>query len=81
MQTKIRAVGNSKGIIIPANFLEQTGIIDSVDIGVNNKSIVITPTKKQLRVGWFDECKNNENDVDFWQDFEDNAVENMDLVW
>jgi antitoxin MazE len=80
MNTRIRQIGNSKGVIIPANFLSQTGIVDSVDIGINNKSIVITPVKKQLRAGWFDNIDDN-LDVDFWQDFVDNDVESKDLSW
>jgi antitoxin MazE len=83
MNTRIRQIGNSKGVIIPANFLSQTGIVDSVDIGINNKSIVITPVRKQLRAGWFDSVDEFDNklDVDFWQDFVDNDIESKDLSW
>jgi antitoxin component of MazEF toxin-antitoxin module len=52
--TKIRAVGNLKGIIIPKAFLDQCGIEESVDITMKNNSITITASKVVVKKKWAD---------------------------
>ena len=53
MQTTIRQIGNSRGLLIPAAFLASCAIEDSVDMQLLDGQIVIRPWKKQPREGWF----------------------------
>jgi antitoxin MazE len=54
-ETNVRAniikIGNSKGLRIPKPILEQTGIMDDVEIEVGNNQIIIRPFKN-ARAGW-----------------------------
>ena len=52
--TKIRAVGNSKGVILPKKFLDQCGIQDHVDITVKDKTITIAASKGAGKKKWAD---------------------------
>ena len=53
MQTSLRNVGNSRGIIIPAAWLAACGMRDEVDIRVEGNTLVIAPVHAP-RAGWFD---------------------------
>ena len=44
-------MGNSQGIRIPKTMLEQSGILDNVEIEVRDNQIVITAASK-VRAGW-----------------------------
>lgn len=52
METKIIKVGNSKGIIIPAKFLELIGLKDRVAIEIEDNKMIITAAKSKPREGW-----------------------------
>ena len=65
MQSTIRNIGNSKGIIIPQNFLKQCFIENEVIMEVKDNTIVISPVKEQKRIGWaeaFQEMAKNGDD-------------------
>ena len=68
MRATVRQIGNSKGVIIPASFLTETGLQGEVEMSIVDRSIVITPAKKELRKGWFDGYRPG-NDKDVWEDF------------
>lgn len=68
MRTIIRQIGNSKGVIIPASFLAGSGLEGEVEMSLVDRSIVITPVKKVLRKGWFDDYHAVE-DEDGWRGF------------
>ena len=53
MRTHLRRVGNSKGVILPAALLAQSGIADAIELTAEAGRIVITPAVS-LRQGWFD---------------------------
>lgn len=53
MHIHLRKIGNSKGIIIPAAFLETCLLSDEVDLRIEGKSLLITALTKP-RAGWFD---------------------------
>ena len=53
MQTSLRNVGNSRGIIIPAAWLAACGMRDEVDIRLEGNTLVISPVYAP-RAGWFD---------------------------
>ena len=51
MKTRIVRIGNSKGIRIPKQLLDQTGLDGEVEIQVRESSLVIRPGRKP-REGW-----------------------------
>ena len=59
MQTHLRKVGNSQGIIIPASFLVACSLKKDVDLRIEGKTLVIEAIRKP-RVGWFDNYKAEE---------------------
>ena len=51
MKTRIVQIGNSRGIRIPKQMLEQTGLDGEVEIRIENKGVLIMPLAKP-RAGW-----------------------------
>jgi len=52
MQIHIRRIGNSQGIILPRNLLQQTGIEHEADLQVIDGAIVLRPIILNPRSGW-----------------------------
>ena len=51
MRARVIKIGNSQGLRIPKPILEQTGIMDEVEIEVAKNQIIIRPIKN-VREGW-----------------------------
>ena len=51
MRARVIKIGNSKGIRIPKTLLEQTGIMDDVELEIEKNQIVIRPISNP-RIGW-----------------------------
>ena len=51
MRARVIKIGNSQGLRIPKPILEQTGIIEDVEIEVEKNKIIIRPVKN-ARGGW-----------------------------
>jgi len=51
MRARVIKIGNSQGLRIPKPILEQTGIMDDVEIVVEKNKIIIRPIKN-VREGW-----------------------------
>ncbi|WP_300458430.1 AbrB/MazE/SpoVT family DNA-binding domain-containing protein [Desulfobacula sp.] len=51
MRARVIKIGNSQGLRMPKPILEQTGILDDVEIEVGKNQIIIRPVKN-LREGW-----------------------------
>jgi len=51
MRARVIKIGNSQGLRIPKPILDQTGIMDDVEIEVKNNQIIIRPVKN-VREGW-----------------------------
>lgn len=51
MRARVIKIGNSQGLRIPKPILEQTGIMDDVEIEVEKNQIIIRPVKHS-REGW-----------------------------
>jgi len=51
MRARVVKIGNSKGIRIPKPLLEQTGILNDVELEVENNRIIIRPVLSP-RSGW-----------------------------
>lgn len=80
MRATIRKIGNSKGIIIPASFLAESGLKDSVEMSIVDHSIVIRPIPKELRKDWFTGY-NLADDEDGWQGFVTLPCEEDEWEW
>jgi len=52
MQSSIIKIGNSKGIIVPEDFLKQCAIEKEINIEVGRDSIIITAADTEKRKGW-----------------------------
>jgi len=57
MRARVIKIGNSQGLRIPKPILEQTGILDDVEIEVEKNQIIIRPVTK-VREGWDEMFKN-----------------------
>lgn len=62
MQTTLRKIGNSRGIIIPSAFIEQLHIENEVEIIIKDNALILRSPVKP-RKGWFDNYDSN-NDVE-----------------
>ena len=51
METRLAAIGNSKGIRIPKSIREQCGLEDLVKLTVTEDGLLISPISKP-RLGW-----------------------------
>jgi antitoxin MazE len=51
MRARVVKIGNSQGIRIPKPLLDQTGIMDDVELEVENSQIIIRPIANP-RTGW-----------------------------
>lgn len=64
MKAHIVQIGHSKGIRIPKTLIEQCGFGDTINIEVQNQSLIITPYKK--RENWakaFEEMAQKKDDT------------------
>jgi len=53
MRARVVKIGNSQGIRIPKPLLEQTGIMEDVELEVEQNQIIIRPVSNP-RAGWND---------------------------
>jgi antitoxin MazE len=51
MRARVVKIGNSQGVRIPKPILEQTGIIEDVELEVEKNQIIIRPISSP-RAGW-----------------------------
>ena len=56
MLTTLRQIGNSRGVLIPAAFLQSCQIENQVDMSLQDGKIIIKPFRKTPREGWFDQA-------------------------
>lgn len=57
MRARVIKIGNSQGLRLPKPILEQTGIMEDVEIEVDKNQIIIRPIKN-VREGWDSAFKN-----------------------
>jgi antitoxin MazE len=71
MRARIVKIGNSRGIRIPKPLLDQSGIVNDVELEVEKNQITIRPVKN-VRSGWDNAFKlMTQNDDDALVDGED----------
>lgn len=79
MQVAIRKIGNSKGVIIPASFLEQLDFGDAVEMKLENNQLILKSIP-QLRKNWFDNYDPTK-DVFPLDDLKETQIEQEDWEW
>lgn len=52
MRTRLRKIGNSRGVILPAALLNECGFSDTVELRLEGSRLVIEPVQA-LRCDWF----------------------------
>ncbi len=62
MQTTLRKIGNSRGVIIPSALIEQLHIENEVEMIVQDGALLLKPSTTP-RKGWFDNY-DKEKDVE-----------------
>ena len=80
MQTNIRKIGNSRGVLIPAALLAACEIGDAVEMRVENNRIIIEPIAPKHRLGWFTGYK-AEQDTNAFADLKETTIEQDDWQW
>lgn len=82
MLTKIRRMGNSRGLLIPKPLLEQLGLEEQAEILIEGNTLVLRAPKKQPRSGWAEASKEiaaRGEDALVWPEFANE--EDADLKW
>jgi antitoxin MazE len=77
MRARVVKIGNSQGIRIPKPILEQTGIVEDVELEVKKNQIIIRPISNP-RVGWdlaFKKMAENDDNVLM------HGIENISNSW
>ena len=56
MQTALRKMGNSTGIILPKPILTALGVASGarLELEVDNGRVIVTPIRRKIREGWAD---------------------------
>lgn len=80
MQTTLRKIGNSRGILIPAALLAACDIQDSVEMRVENNRLIIESITPPLRQGWFENIQ-TEGDIDAWAELKETPTEQEEWQW
>ena len=58
LQVAIRAIGNSKGVVIPKIILEQSGVEGVVEMSVDGEKIILSKPKNTVRKYWAQDAQN-----------------------
>lgn len=75
MRARVIKIGNSQGLRIPKPILEQTGIMDDVEIEVEKNQIIIRPVKS-VREGWDNAFKSMSENGDDELIIDDRGISN-----
>jgi antitoxin MazE len=82
MQTAVRKLGNSAGVIIPKSMLCELGLGagDAVDLRLEDGRIVLAPARRPARAGWAEAARAvADADALAWPEF--GNAEDADLAW
>jgi antitoxin MazE len=84
MKTKLVAIGNSRGVRIPAALIEEAGLTDDVEIRVEGKSVVVCALPRRPREGWAEAlAAMSKEELDVSADMLDfpNAFDETEWTW
>ncbi|HYF67767.1 MAG TPA: hypothetical protein VD884_06515 [Ohtaekwangia sp.] len=77
---KVRRIGNSKGVIFPKSFIDKSGITDTVQITIKDKSIVISAIQEKKKT-WADFKKVKRAKAEEITPMISNKFDDTDWVW
>ena len=82
MLVRVRRIGNSQGVILSKNMMEQCDIKDLVNVEVKGNSIVIKPATQSPRAGWEQqfELANKGSEEDLMEGFS-NEFDDAEWTW
>jgi antitoxin MazE len=66
MLVSVVPIGNSRGIRIPKNIINEFNIEDKIELKVHEREIILKPVTKKAREGWdeaFKKMHDNSDDV------------------
>ena len=85
METSLRKMGNSTGVILPRAILGQAGLATgaAMDVTVEGEKLVLTPVRRHVRAGWSDAAaalaEAGDSEADDWRGFANEDDSN--LLW
>ena len=84
MQTSVRKLGNSAGVIIPRSMLTELALApgDPVDLVLEDGRLVLAPVRRGVRAGWADASQllaEHGDDALTWPEFGNS--EDAALAW
>ena len=84
MQTVVRKLGNSAGVIIPKSVLAELRLAagDAVDLRLENGHLILAPIRQPRRAGWGEASRAiaaTGDDALEWPEFANTA--DADLTW
>lgn len=58
MQTALRKMGNSTGVILPKPLLGQAGLAAGalMEVSIDGERLVLTPVRRKVREGWAEDA-------------------------
>jgi antitoxin MazE len=82
MLVRVRRIGNSQGVILSKNMMEQCDIKDLVNVEVKGNAIVIEPATQSPRAGWKQqfELANKGSEEDLMEGFS-NEFDDAEWTW
>lgn len=82
MLVRVRRIGNSQGVILSKNMMEQCDIKDLVNVEVKGNAIVIEPVTQSPRAGWEEQFKSaNSGKEDDLMDGFVNEFDDAEWTW
>jgi antitoxin MazE len=86
LQSTLRKMGNSTGMILPKAILEQLGLASGakIELRVENGEVIACPAKRKVREGWEEDAKRigaeglTEEELE-WLEFDDGIVDDSPI--
>ena len=86
MQTSLRKMGNSTGMILPKAILDQLGLASGtkVELRVEGGEVIARPVKRKVREGWEEDAKQIgaeglTDEEREWLEFDDGIVDDLPI--
>jgi antitoxin MazE len=85
LQSTLRKMGNSTGLIVPKAILDQLGLScgAKVELRIENGEVIARPAKRKVREGWAEAAKRIGSDLTEeerdWLEFDDGIVDDSPI--
>ena len=86
LQSTLRKMGNSTGMILPKAILDQLGLASGakIELRVENGEVIARPAKRKVREGWEEDAKRigaeplTQEELE-WLEFDDGIVDDLPI--